>query len=409
MAQPKQKNTPLHEALALILADAPVLQSTETVGLAEALGRVLGEDVVAAVDVPPWDNSAMDGFALHSCDTLSAPCVLSIQQRISAGEVGTSLPPGAAARIFTGAPLPAGADAVVIQEDVLWQDNCLQLDTAVAAGSNVRPRGQDIGRGSVVLRRGRHLRPQDLGVLASVGIAAVTVLRRPRIGMFSTGDELAEPGAALAPGQIYNSNRYTLGGLLQEHECEYHDYGIVADTREATIALLQRAAVECDVLISTGGVSVGEEDHVKAAVEALGQINLWKLAIKPGKPLAYGRVAEVPFFGLPGNPAAVFVTFGLVVRPYLLAMQGVADQLHPPRWVKAAFDWLQPGTRQEYLRGNLCLNEAGEQTATVFDNQSSGVLSLISRADCLVIMPIGATCRAGELVQVISLNDWTHR
>ncbi len=409
MARTKQKNTPLHEALALILADAPVLQTSETVVLAKALGRVLGEDVVAAVDVPPWDNSAMDGFALYSGDTLKAPCELSIQQRIPAGEVGTTLPGGAAARIFTGAPLPAGADAVVIQEDVLWQDNCLQLDAAVAAGSNVRLRGQDIGRGSVVLRRGRHLLPQDLGVLASVGVAAVTVLRRPRIGMFSTGDELVEPGAVLAPGQIYNSNRYTLGGLLQAHGCDYHDYGIVADTREATLSLLQRAAAECDVLLSTGGVSVGEEDHVKAAVETLGQINLWKLAIKPGKPLAYGRVAAVPFFGLPGNPAAVFVTFGLVVRPYLLAMQGVADQLRPPRWVKAAFDWLQPGTRQEYLRGNLCLNEAGEETVTVFDNQSSGVLSLISRADCLVIMPIGATCRAGELVQVINLRDWTHR
>lgn len=408
MAQPKQKNTPLHEALALILADAPVLQSTETVVLAKALGRVLGEDVVAAVDVPPWDNSAMDGFALHSCDTLKAPCALPIQQRISAGEVGTSLPLGAAARIFTGAPLPAGADAVVIQEDVLWQDNCLQLDTAIEAGSNVRPRGQDVGRGSTVLQRGRHLRPQDLGVLASVGIATVTVLRRPRVGMLSTGDELAEPGSVLLPGQIYNSNRYTLGGLLQAHGCDYHDYGIVADTREATLALLQRAAAECDVLLSTGGVSVGEEDHVKAAVETLGQINLWKLAIKPGKPLAYGRVAEVPFFGLPGNPAAVFVTFGLVVRPFLLAMQGVSDQLHPPRWVKAAFDWLQPGTRQEYLRGNLCLNDAGVETVTVFDNQSSGVLSLISRADCLVIMPIGTTCRAGDPVQVICLNEWMH-
>ena len=197
MAQPRQKNTSLQEALAIILADAPLLQSSETVGLANAVGRILGEDVVAAVDVPPWDNSAMDGFALHSRDTLKAPCVLSIQQRISAGEVGTYLPRGAAARIFTGAPLPAGADAVVIQEEVLWQDNCLQLDTAVAAGSNVRSRGQDVGLGSTVLQRGRRLRPQDLGVLASVGIAAVTVLRRPRIGMFSTGDELAEPGSVL--------------------------------------------------------------------------------------------------------------------------------------------------------------------------------------------------------------------
>jgi molybdopterin molybdotransferase len=345
---------------------------------------------------------------VNSRDTLEAPVVLAVQQRIAAGNIGETLAAGSAARIFTGAPLPEGADSVVIQEDVTWRDNRLYLDKEAAAGSNVRARGQDISCGSVVLRRGKRLQPQDLGVLASIGLGDVPVLRRLRVGMFSSGDELAEPGSALKPGQIYNSNRYTLGGLLQTHGCDYHDFGIVADTREATIAMLQQAATQCDVLISTGGVSVGDEDHVKAAVESLGEIRLWKLAIKPGKPLAYGRVAGVPFFGLPGNPASAFVTFGLVVRPYLLAMQGADIPQYRARWVRAEFDWPDAGTRQEYLRGNLGTNDAGEQTAMVFDNQSSGILSSISRADCLVVMPVGATCRRGELVQVIDLRDWTH-
>ncbi len=402
------KITPLHEALGLIIADAPALRAQESIPLVGALGRILAEDVVAGVDVPPWDNSAMDGFALDSRDTLDAPVVLPVRQRIAAGEFGETLARGSAARIFTGAPLPEGADSVVMQEDVTWQDNRLYLDKVVEAGSNVRARGQDIGCGSVVLRRGKRLQPQDLGVLASIGMGDVPVLRRLRVGMVSSGDELAEPGAALKPGQIYNSNRFTLGGLLQAQGCDYRDFGIVADTLEATIAMLQQAATQCDVLISTGGVSVGEEDHVKAAVESLGEIKLWKLAIKPGKPLAYGRVAGVPFFGLPGNPASAFVTFGVVVRLYLLAMQGADSLQYRARWVKADFDWPHAGTRQEYLRGNLSINDAGEQAATVFDNQSSGILSSISRADCLVVMPIGVTCRRGELVQVIDLRDWTH-
>ncbi len=410
MVQPEHRVhiTPLPEALGMILADAQALRAKESVPLVEALGRVLGEDIIARVDVPPWDNSAMDGFALNSRDTLEAPVVLPVHQRIAAGDMGETLERGTAARIFTGAPLPEGADSVVIQEDVTWHDNRLQLDNPVLAGSNVRARGQDIACGSMVLRRGTRLQPQDLGVLASVGVGDVPVLRRLRVGMFSSGDELAEPGSPLKPGQIYNSNRYTLGGLLQAHGCDYHDFGIVADTRAATIALLQKAAARCDVLVSTGGVSVGEEDHVKAAVESLGEIKLWKLAIKPGKPLAYGRVAGVPFFGLPGNPASAFVSFGLVVRLYLLAMQGAAATQYRTRWVKAGFDWPHAGTREEYLRGKLGLNDAGEETATVFDNQSSGILSSISRADCLVVMPIAATCRRGDLVQVISLRDWTH-
>ena len=406
MSHPKVAMTPLVEALNQILSDAELAQGREFVALDRALGRVLVEDVAAAVDVPPWDNSAMDGFAVHSEDVASIPVTLPIVQRIAAGAVGSRLERGTAAQIFTGAPVPEGADAVIMQENTRRHGDQLECQAVVVAGDNIRPKGQDIARGAVLLRRGRRLQAQDLGVLASVGIAEVAVLPALRVGMFSTGDELREPGQELASGQIYNSNRYTLIGMLQALGYEYRDFGVVADTLEATTQLLRRAAGECDLLISTGGVSVGEEDYVKAAVEALGELSLWKLAIKPGKPLAYGRVCGVPFFGLPGNPAAAFVTFGLVVKAYLFAMQGV-DQPPCRSWrVEAGFDWDKPGLRQEYLRGSLHTDKDGVQIAQIFSNQSSGVLSVISRADCLVVMPVGASCKRGDLVEVITLKEW---
>jgi molybdopterin molybdotransferase len=398
--------TPLVEALNQILSDAELAQGREFVALDRALGRVLAENVAAAVDVPPWRNSAMDGFAVHSEDAASMPATLRIAQRIAAGAVGSRLERGTAAQIFTGAPVPEGADAVIMQENTRRHGGQVECQSEVVAGDNIRPKGQDIARGAVLLRRGRRLQAQDLGVLASVGIAEVAVLSSLRVGMFSTGDELREPGQELASGQIYNSNRYTLIGMLQALGYEYRDFGVVADTLEATTQLLRRAAGECDLLISTGGVSVGEEDYVKAAVEALGELRLWKLAIKPGKPLAYGRVCGVPFFGLPGNPAAAFVTFGLVVKAYLFAMQGV-DQPPCRSWrVAAGFDWDKPGFRQEYLRGSLHTDKDGVQIAQIFSNQSSGVLSVISRADCLVVMPVGASCKRGDLVEVITLKEW---
>ncbi len=408
MSHTKVPMTPLAEALQQILDDARPMLDTQSVSLEQACGRVLAEDVVAAVDVPPWDNSAMDGFAVHSGDVRSVPAKLPVTQRIAAGAVGHELPRGQAARIFTGAPVPEGADAVIMQENTRWQGDQLECQSTVSAGQNIRPRGQDIARGTVVLSRGRLLQPQDIGVLASVGVPGVVVLRRLRVGMFSTGDELQEPGNALGPGQIYNSNRYTLMGLLQAIGCEYRDYGIAADTPEHTEQLLRRAAGECDVLITTGGVSVGEEDYVKEVVENLGELKLWKLAIKPGKPLAYGRVLGVPFFGLPGNPAAAFVTFGLVVKAYLYARQGILEPPSRPLRVVAGFDWPKAGTRQEYLRGSLRTTADGEQIAEVFSNQSSGVLSVISRSDCLVVMPVGATCRRGDVVEVIALKDWLY-
>lgn len=398
--------TELSAALQHVLADARLAQTAEIVPLDRALGRILAQDASAPIDVPPWDNSAVDGFALHHADVVAPPCRLHLQQRIAAGQLGEELRRGCAARIFTGAPIPPGADTIVMQENVSWHDDILEVPAAPLAKQNIRPRGQDISRGSILLQAGRRLRAQDLGVLASVGIAEVGVLPRLRVGMLSTGDELCEPGQPLGEGQIYNSNRYTLLGLLQTLGYECRDYGIAADTLEATKNLLSSAAAECDVLITTGGVSVGEEDYVKTAVEELGELKLWKLAIKPGKPLAYGRVQGIPIFGLPGNPAAVFVTFGLVVKPYLYALQNIDVPAWRSRRVQAGFDWDVAGKRQEYLRGTLSIDAAGDDVVDIFANQSSGVLSLISRADCLVVMPIGATCRRGDRVEVITMQDW---
>lgn len=397
--------TPLQDALAQIFADVVAITEIEVVSLQQGLGRILAEDIHAAADVPPWDNSAMDGFAVHSADLAEVPATLRITQRIAAGEVGSTLAAGCAARIFTGAPVPDGADAVIMQEDTRWQEQRLECLESVACGANIRPRGQDVAMGQCVLECGRRLQPQDLGLLASVGISELKVLRHLRVGVFSTGDELQEPGQALGEGQIYNSNRYTLMGLLKVLDADFRDYGIAADTPEHTEELLRRAADDCDVLITTGGVSVGEEDHVKAVVEKLGQLQLWKLAIKPGKPLAYGRVCNVPFFGLPGNPAAAFVTFGLVVKGYLTAMQGGEQEGLATISAVADFDWPKPGRRQEYLRGTLQRAADGTLTASVFSNQSSGVLSVISHADCLVVMPVDATCSRGDRVEVITMKE----
>jgi molybdopterin molybdotransferase len=401
-----QAMMPLDEAMAWILADVNASQALESVPLDQALGRVLAAEVRAAIDVPPWDNSAMDGYAVRSADVVREGASLRVSQRIAAGSNGVALEPGTAARIFTGAPLPAAADAVIMQENTSRQGdvvNCLQ---GVVAGDNVRLRAQDIASGDSVLRRGKRLSPQDLGVLASVGVAQVSVRSALRVGIFSTGDELQEPGVALQANQIYNSNRYMLVGLLQAIGMQWHDYGIVPDSRQATEEVLHRAAAECDVLLSSGGVSVGEEDHVRSAVAALGELNVWKLAIKPGKPMAYGRVCGVPFFGLPGNPAATFVTFGLVVKPYLRSMLGELHQGPTVVSIAAGFCWETAGHRREYLRAKLCRNECDELSVNLFGNQSSGILSLVSEADCLVVMPIGGTCQPGDPVDVITMVDW---
>lgn len=395
--------TPLAEALQLILADALPLPESEVCALPEALGRVLSDAIRAPLDVPFDDNSAMDGYALRAADCARS---LPVSQRIQAGSCGAPLAAGTAARIFTGAPIPAGADAVVMQENCDMQGDLLHVRQAVRVGENIRRRGQDIAVGDVVLAAGRRLQGEDLGVLASLGMAEVQVRPRLLVAILSTGDELVEPGhnVQLQAGQVFNSNRYTLRGLLMEMGCEVLDFGMVADDAEQTGQALSAAAAQADCVISSGGVSVGEEDHVKRQVEQLGELRLWKLLIKPGKPLAYGRIGKTPFFGLPGNPAAVFVTFMMVVRPWLCRRQGRLAAAPLLLQARADFVHSHAGSRQEYLRAQAYM-EDGELWARLHPNQSSGVLSSVSWANALAILPPQAVVARGDKIDVLLLDQ----
>lgn len=396
---------PVADALAAILQHASAPPATGSRPLLDALGAVLAGDITAGIDVPAEDNSAMDGYALRAAD---AGRPLPVSQRIPAGTAPKPLAPGSAARIFTGAPVPEGADVVVMQEDCSEVDGLLHIESEVQAGDNIRPRGQDLTRGSTVLRAGRILRPQDLGLLASIGVATVEVYTPLKVAMVSTGDELVEPGEgeALRTGQLYNSNRYMLAALLRRLGMEVVDGGILPDDGPATGAAFERLAGEADCIISSGGVSVGEEDHVKAQVERLGELTLWRLAIKPGKPLAFGHVCGTPFIGLPGNPTSSFVTFCLVARPFLLKAQG-AIELEPKVFpARAGFEVKRAGTRQEYLRVSL-EREGDVLVARRFSNQSSGVLSSVCYSDALAVVPVGQTVREGDELEVLLLDSLT--
>jgi molybdopterin molybdotransferase len=396
------------EALDLLMDRARPVAETEQVPLVEALGRILSDDLCSGIDVPPADNSAVDGFALRAGDAGNDEgATLKITQRIVAGEVGTPLQAQTAARIFTGAPMPPGADTVVMQEHCRMDGERVVITQRVVPGAHVRRAGEDIRAGATVLRAGRRLRPQDIGAAASIGVSTMNVRRRIRVGILSTGNELIEPGEPAGPGRIYNSNRYTLHALLGNMGCVVVDRGIVPDGFEATRSTLAELCEEVDIVISTGGVSVGEEDHVRTALESLGRILLWGVAVKPGKPIVFGSVGKSAFLGLPGNPVALYVAFCIFARALIRATQGCSDVHIRPTVVPAGFRAPRPATRREYLRARLVGGPNGAQHAVLYDNQGSGVLTSTVWSDGLVVVPTGETVRLGDPVAYLSNADLT--
>ena len=407
--------TPLEDALAAVLAQAQPLPGGAFVDLLQADGRVLAADCIAPLQVPPLDNSAMDGYAVRSAEVAQTGTVLPVSQRIPAGQVGTALQVGTVARIFTGAPLPPGADAIVMQEDcTVLDDGRVRFDAVPQPGQFVRRAGQDIALGSTALQAGLRLTPAALGLAASLGLAQLPVARRPRVALFSTGDELALPGSIapqdLPPGHIFNSNRYVLASLLQRWGCEVVDGGILPDDRAATHAALARAAEDCDLLVTSAGVSVGEEDHVRPVVEQLGALSLWKIAMKPGKPFAFGHVrrsggdpaaGRAHFIGLPGNPVSSLITALVLLRPFVLALQGASVVQPPAHWLTADFEITQRDSRREFLR--VRRNAAGQ--LELFANQNSGVLTSTVWAEGLVDNPAQTLIARGDRVRFLSFSE----
>lgn len=432
-SKPQTVHSPLltvAQARAFLLAAADaqcaIRNAHENVATMEANGRVLAQTQVSRLDVPPMDNTQMDGYAVYAADCSSGAARLPVLQRIPAGQIGSALVPGTAARIFTGAMIPAGANAVVMQEaceaERTEAGDFVTVRHQPVAGDWIRRAGEDIGRGANILTAGTRLRPQELGLAASVGLACLPVVRKLRVAVFFTGDELAMPGETLKPGAIYNSNRFLLRGLLENLGCTLTDFGIVPDTLAATRETLRRAALAHDLIITSGGVSVGEEDHVKPAVEAEGRLNMWQIAVKPGKPLAFGEVrrtgrerdtvpgavlapddlAEHAFFlGLPGNPVSSFVTFLLFVRPFMLRLQGVLNVTPAQYSMRADFDWLKPDRRNELLRARV--NDKGG--LDLYPNQGSGVLTSTVWGDGLIDNAPGQVIVQGDLVRFLPFSS----
>jgi molybdopterin molybdotransferase len=405
-----------------VLGQVRVLEETESIAVLDADGRFLAEDLISALQVPPQDNSAMDGYAVRTEDLQSPGAKLQVTQRIPAGHYGHALMPGEAARIFTGAPIPSGANAVVMQEDTQTLESekhhpanpVVLVNVLPKQGQWIRRSGEDVSKGDVVLSQGTRLNPASLGLAASIGRANVRVIRKPRVALFSTGDELVMPGEVapenMRPGAIYNSNRFFLRALLMRAGCAVTDLGIVPDNLSDTLKVLKAAAQDHDLVLTSGGVSVGEEDHVKPAVEQLGRLNLWQISMKPGKPFAFGQLnvpstskqAGAYFMGLPGNPVSSYVTFQLLVRPFLMALQGQGQTASKSFLLQANFDFPKPDKRREFLR--VQRNAAG--TLDLFSNQSSGVLTSVVWGDGVIDNPSLQAIQHGDWVRFLPFAEW---
>jgi molybdopterin molybdotransferase len=396
-------------AIDYLLSKVTINEQHETVATEQALGRILAEDICSSLDIPPADNSAMDGyaFAIADIDPSTPSTTLHVAQRIAAGDPVQGLTKGTAARIFTGAPVPVGADVVLPQEQCQVEGDQVTFPAGVKAGANIRRRGEELKQGDVVLRKHHTLHAQEIGLLATLGVAHVKVCRKLKVGLFSTGDELMPLGQPLGSGQIYDSNRYTLKALLQQLGCEVIDLGRIEDNFETTCNTLKQAASQAEVILTSGGVSVGDEDHIKAAMQRMGEINLWRIAIKPGKPLAYGVIDNTPFFGLPGNPVAAFVTCCMFVRPYLLRMQGIENVTPKSLRLPACFTHDKAVKRREFLRASITLDEQGHSGIQLYPRQGSHMLTSVVFSEGLAIVPERTVVNEGDLVEFIPLDNLT--
>lgn len=397
---------PIDDALKMLLDNANPINETERLPLTEAQGRILAQDLLSSINVPPHDNSAMDGYAVRSADLAKAEeALLPVSQRIAAGQMGSELQAGTAARIFTGAPIPSGADAVVMQEVCTPEGDGVKITGPIPVGKNLRKAGEDIQVGDNILKTGTKLKPQDIGLAASVGLAEISVFKRLRVGIFFTGDELREPGEALEAGQIYNSNRHTMRGMLENLNCEIIDLGTIEDTLEATKAAMLKAASKSDLVMTSGGVSVGEEDYIRIALEELGQLDMWRINIKPGKPLAFGKVGNTSFLGMPGNPVSVFATFCIFARPFILKKQGANETKASTFRVPAAFEWSKAGKRHEYVRARVEPDENGRPVIVLYPHQGSGVLTSTSWANGLAVIPADTTVEPEDIIEFMPFSE----
>ncbi|MDL0432371.1 molybdopterin molybdotransferase MoeA [Marinobacter sp. TBZ242] len=395
--------TPVDDAIDHLVGQARPIARTETVALADSLDRVLARDYMVPADVPPADNSAVDGYAVRAGD-LSGEGPLPVSGRVAAGEAPGDLKPGTAVRIFTGSEIPSGADSVIMQERITLSDDGITVNAPVSEGQNIRRQGQDLTRGELALAKGTKIRAQEMGLLGSIGVAEVSVYEKLKVAILTTGDELVDPGQPLGPGQIYNSNRFTMLGLLAKAGCEVSLCETLRDTREATRSTLERAAAEADLIITSGGVSVGEEDHVRAVLEESGQLSLWLMASKPGKPMAFGSIGGTPVLGLPGNPAAVLVTFLVVGMPFIRACQGRGVITGLGERLPAGFSTESTSVRRQYIRARKSMGDHGP-VVTAYSNQSSGVLSSACWADGLAVVPENEIIGLGDSVTYYSFAE----